>query len=134
MSAMQTCETIWPSASEPDGNAARPEYEAECRAFFTDAIEGGGWDIWIAEADGQIVSHVCIALIDKVPRPTRENSRIAYLTNVYTRPSYRGRAIGGKLLKQAQEAAPKAGVELMIVWPSDESIDFYKRHGFEAPR
>jgi len=33
---------------EPDSNEARPEYEAECRAFFADALEEGRWDIWRA--------------------------------------------------------------------------------------
>jgi len=33
---------------EPDSNEARPEYEAECRAFFADALEEGRRDIWRA--------------------------------------------------------------------------------------
>lgn len=113
--------------------SARPEYEAEFRAFCTEAIERGGWDIWVAEIDGRVASHVYVALIDKVPRPVRENRRIAYLTNVYTRPEYRGRGIGARLVRRAQEAAREADVELIVVWPSDESVEFYKRLGFEVP-
>ena len=33
----------------------------------------------------------------------------------------------------AQAAALREDVELMLVWPSDESIDFYRRLGFESP-
>jgi len=80
--------------------------------------------------DGQIVSHAFVAYVDKVPRPTRERRRIAYLTNVYTRPDFRGRGIGGALIERAQARAAEADVELMMVWPSDESIDFYRRQGF----
>jgi predicted N-acetyltransferase YhbS len=115
----------------PQRRTSRTQYEAECREFLTEAISAGTWDIWVAEVNGQIVSHVYVALIDKVPRPEREYRRIAYMTNVYTRPAHRASGIGGRLVRRAQEAARHAGVELMIVWPSEESIAFYKRHGFK---
>ncbi len=114
--------------------AERADYAKECHAFLDDAIKTGRWQVWLAEVDDQIVSHLYVALIDKVPRPTRERKRIAYLTNVYTRPEFRNRGIGAALLSRAQAAADEADVELMIVWPSDESIGFYRRHGFESPK
>lgn len=119
--------------SDAHETIARSDYELECGAFLVDAIEGGRWHIWVAEVNGSIVSHVYVALIDKIPRPVREKSKIAYLTNVYTRPAFRGQGIGAKLIERAQDAAREENVELMIVWPSDESIEFYKRHGFGVP-
>jgi GNAT superfamily N-acetyltransferase len=111
----------------------RDRYEEECRAFLADAISSGRWQIWVAELEGRIVSHAFVALVDKVPRPVREHARIAYLTNVYTRPDSRGRGIGSAVIATAQEAARDADVEVMIVWPSDESVEFYEREGFERP-
>jgi GNAT superfamily N-acetyltransferase len=118
---------------EPGAAPVRVGYEEDCRAFLADAITGGRWHIWVAESEGRIVSHAFVALVDKVPRPIRENARIAYLTNVYTRPEFRGRGIGAAVIRRAQEAAHEADVELMIVWPSDESAEFYKREGFVEP-
>lgn len=118
---------------DPNAAVARPGYEDDCRAFLSDAISSGRWHIWVAEAGERIVSHAFLALIDKVPRPIRENARIAYLTNVYTRPDLRGRGIGAQIIRAAQDAAREADVELIIVWPSDESVEFYKRQGFEEP-
>ena len=132
-------ELVWMRADftfedfEPGQVSSRPGFEEDCRAFLGEAIESGRWQIWLAETEGRIVSHVFIALVDKVPRPIRENARIAYLTNVYTRPGYRGRGIGATLLRKAQEAAREADVELVIVWPSDESVEFYEREGFKRP-
>jgi GNAT superfamily N-acetyltransferase len=117
---------------EDEEGLERPEYEDDCRAFLAAAIERDHWQIWVAAIDGRIVSHVYVALVDKVPRPIREHRRLAYLTNVYTRPEFRGSGIGSRLLEKAQEAAREADVELMLVWPSEDSTDFYRHHGFAS--
>ena len=118
---------------QPGGVTELPGFEDDCRAFVSHAIMSGRWQIWVAEAGGQLVSHAFLALIDKVPRPIRQNRRIAYLTNVYTRPAFRGQGIGTQILRRLQQAARETDVELIIVWPSHESIDFYEREGFERP-
>jgi|SRR5579862_2426332 len=110
-----------------------PGYEEECRALLENAIAGDRWQIWVAELDGAVVSHAYVALVDKVPRPIYVPRRIAYLTNVYTQPDLRGRGIGRAVIRRAQEAARDADVELIIVWPSEESVEFYVREGFERP-
>jgi GNAT superfamily N-acetyltransferase len=118
---------------EPSEMISRSEFESDCRTFLLDAIASDRWQIWVAEVERQIVGHMFVALIDKVPRPVREDRKIAYLTNGYTRPAFRNKGIGAQLIKRAQRAASEANVELMIVWPGDESVDFYKRHGFTVP-
>jgi ribosomal protein S18 acetylase RimI-like enzyme len=119
---------------EDESGEERPDYEDECRSFLESAIATGRWRVWLACLGPRIVSHLYVALVDKVPRPTRENRKIAYLTNAYTVPEYRNRGIGGKLLATAQEDAASEYVELMLVWPSDASIGFYGRYGFHSER
>ncbi len=68
-----------------------------------------------------------------MPRPIPENARIAHLANVYTRPVFRSRGIGAAVIRRAQDGARAADVELMIVWPADESVGLYEREGFEKP-
>jgi ribosomal protein S18 acetylase RimI-like enzyme len=119
---------------EDETGDERPEFEDECRSFLDSAITAGQWRVWVACVRTQIVSHVFVALIDKVPRPTHENRKIAYLTNAYTIPEYRDRGVGSQLLTAAQEDAAIEDVELMLVWPSDASLDFYRGHGFKSER
>ena len=116
----------------PEESQVRPDYEHDFHAFLDDALAGGRWQIWVAEVDERIVAHAFVALVDKVPRPVRENRRIAYLTNVYTRPAFRRQGIGTELIRRVQEAAREADVELMLVWPSDGSVELYEREGFTA--
>jgi GNAT superfamily N-acetyltransferase len=115
---------------EDDEPGGRPAFDVECRAFLADALSTPTWQIWVAELDHVLIGHAFVALVDKVPRPEREHRKIAYLTNVYTRPAYRNRGVGGRLVERAKEAAHEVNVELMIVWPADESGEFYERHGF----
>ncbi|MBA3566230.1 MAG: GNAT family N-acetyltransferase [Actinobacteria bacterium] len=77
-----------------------------------------------------MVSHAFIGLVDKIPRPTPEQRWIGYLTNVYTRPAFRSLGLGGLVLESVKTWASEEDVELLIVWPSERSVGFYRRHGF----
>ena len=105
-------------------------FATECRAFLEEAINSERWHIWVAELDGIITSHIYIQLIDKVPRPGRITYPFAYMTNVYTDPDYRSQGIGSQLLQAIREWAAANRFEFIIVWPSDESRDFYSRNGY----
>jgi GNAT superfamily N-acetyltransferase len=119
-----------------------PEPAVELRSDFArifDEVVGAGiasgrWTVWVGEADGRIASHVYVGLIEKIPRPTREARWIGYVTNVYTRPEHRGRGIGAALLDRVTSWAAEKDVELLVVWPSEESVSFYERAGFSSGR
>lgn len=55
------------------------------------------------------------------------------VTNVYTRPSHRGRGVGAKLLTATTEWARQEGLEVLVVWPSEGSVSLYHRQGFDSP-
>lgn len=88
------------------------------------------YKIFVA-CDGKVVaSAMFVYMIPKVPKPNRNAKYIAYLTNVFTRKEYRNRKIGTKLLAYIKEYLAKEQCELMFVWPSDNSVDWYARNGF----
>ena len=99
-----------------------------------DGLETGRWTVWIAEWRGEIVAHVYVGLIEKIPRPEPGERWIGYLTNVYTRIEHRNRGIGSCLLDQVKTWARETHVELVFVWPSDESVAFYEQAGFASGR
>lgn len=106
------------------------EFEKECRAFLRDAVNGDKWFIWVAEENERIVSHIFIELIEKVPRPGRVTRPFAYMTNVYTMKEYRNQGIGSRLLSAVNEWVREMNYEFVIVWPSDEGVNFYKKNGY----
>lgn len=105
-------------------------FEAECQAFFNRAFDGDKWVFWVAETDGVVVSHIFLERIEKVPRPGRVTRPFLYMTNVYTKPEFRGKGVGSQLLSAVNEWAEQDKNEFIIVWPSDEGVPFYERNGY----
>lgn len=107
------------------------EFHKICSEFLIKAINGGDWYIWIAEIEKNIVSHMYLQLIHKVPRPGKSpDPYFGYVTNVYTRPDYRSKGIGTKIHTAMEQWSKEKNVEFLILWPSSESVQFYSRNGF----
>lgn len=111
-------------------NSSYNDFEKECRSFLETAIQGDQWYIWIAEQDGIVISHIYIELIQKVPRPGRTTYPFAFMTNVFTLKEYRNKGIGSRLLFTINNWVNENNYEFIIVWPSDESINYYKKNGY----
>ncbi|MDQ3671078.1 MAG: GNAT family N-acetyltransferase, partial [Actinomycetota bacterium] len=69
----------------------RQEFDEAFAEIVGTGLNEGRWIVWIAEVDGEIVSHAFIGLVDKIPRPTPGHRWLGYLTNVYTKPAARSR-------------------------------------------
>ncbi|QFF99178.1 N-acetyltransferase [Psychrobacillus glaciei] len=106
-------------------------FKLECHDFLVKALDSETWFIWVAEENSKIVSHIYIELIQKVPRPGRITNPFAFMTNVYTVEGFRNKGIGSKLITTINEWVERKKYEFIIVWPSDDSIDYYKRNGYK---
>src|SRR5688572_8585935 len=67
--------------------ASYDEFLPHCRDFLQRGLDNNTWTYWIAEADGEIVSHIFVHVFHPVPRPTRLTDFYGYMTNVYTKPA-----------------------------------------------
>lgn len=105
-------------------------FKKECKKFLADGLRSGQWTFWIAEKNGAIVSHAFIQKISMVPNPNRIQDQWGYVTNCYTTPEYRSQGIGSNLMEELISWAKSSDLELLIVWPSDESVEYYKKLGF----
>lgn len=115
---------------ESKKNESFDDFEKECQTFLENALKIDQWFIWVAEDDEKIVSHIYIELIQKVPRPGKRTYPFAYMTNVYTVPEYRNMGVGSKLLDSINKWIKENNYEFVIVWPSDDSINYYKKNGY----
>jgi GNAT superfamily N-acetyltransferase len=101
-----------------------------CGTFLYQGLQQGEWTYWVAEDEGEIVSHVFVSLFHPVPRPGRLQDSYGYMTNVYTRPAYRNQGIGTALMQEVLAWAKSRDLALLIVSPSERAIPFYLRAGF----
>lgn len=113
-----------------DAMQDKNEFEKVCAAFYEEAIQSGAWVIWVAESENQLIAHVCIQIIKKIPKPRDLYGRWGYITNVYTKPEFRNQGVGGTLMDHVQNWGKEQALELLILWPSEKSVEFYKRKGF----
>ncbi len=128
---LRLAEMRWAFHSEHEEpvSQTRGEFDQRFREFFADALSSGRWFIWIAEENGEIVSHVYVFVVSKVPRPNETSETWGYITNVFTVPCSRSTGVGSALMDAVANWAMSQKLELLLVWPSEESVMFYERAG-----
>lgn len=117
---------------ELDSSINKKDFLDQCVEFLEDGIKNGTWTHWVAVDVENIVSHISTNCIRKIPKPNCFFDQIGYLTNVYTKPEYRNKGIGSKLMYYVIKWAKEKELDTVIVWPSDRAINFYERKGFEG--
>jgi ribosomal protein S18 acetylase RimI-like enzyme len=104
---------------------------------FRGYLASGRWRIWVAERrdeqpdEPRVIGCVWVQWVDRVPRPIHRGHSLGYITNVYVVPEWRNRGVGGRLLEAAVEDGRRIGHALLFLWPTEESVEFYRRAGFE---
>lgn len=107
----------------------KDEFVEEFFAFLKAHKE---YDIIVAEENGIVVSAMFVYLISKLPKPNGNAKFIAYLTNVYTKKEYRNKGIGTQIMNYIKSILIEKKCELLFAWPSDNSIAWYQRNGFNG--
>jgi GNAT superfamily N-acetyltransferase len=117
------------------GDRATSEGESEfverCRVWMEERLgEGGAWRCWVAERGREPVGAIWTQLVEKIPNPSPEPERHAYVTNFYVREGERGRGTGSLLLSAALDWCRECETHAVILWPTERSRPLYLRHGF----
>jgi GNAT superfamily N-acetyltransferase len=110
----------------------QPTFTARFVDFVTAGMASGAWTYWIAEDGDEIVGQMAVCIVPSIPRPARRSDQWGYLTDVYTRPGSRNAGIGTALLGHVRNWGIARDLEFLLVWPSDASMSFYVRAGFES--
>ena len=107
------------------------QFLSRCERWIRDKLGAGrDWNAWIAEPDGTAAGTVWLHWIEKIPNPVAEAEWHGYITSLYVREAYRGKALGSSLLETALAACKAKGVDAVILWPTPRSRSLYLRHGF----
>ena len=126
-------ELIWEhnnedSTLDPD---EKPEYIRICSEHLKHRLYNDYY-CWVAEDDGHIVSHIHIIITRKLPKPGNLNSFYGRLSQVRTIPEYRNKGVGSELMDKVKQWCRGQHIQELVVWPSDQSVSFYERAGFNG--
>jgi ribosomal protein S18 acetylase RimI-like enzyme len=130
--ARQLAQLRWEFRSVAHGtlNETEETFVSRCTAWMHDRLAGDSpWTAWVAEQNGEIAGEIWVQVIEKLPNPTVEPERHAYISNLYVKPSARG-GVGTRLLQSCLEWLTHQSVHQILLWPSARSRPLYARHGF----
>ena len=87
---------------------------------------------WLALAEDRPIAMVNLLVFERMPRPGRSDTRWGYVGNMYVVPEWRGTGVSSRLLAAVTSYSEDRGLEKLLVHPSERSISFWRRAGFEV--
>ena len=87
------------------------------------------WRCWVLDDGKQLLGHLCVQLLEKIPNPVNEPELHAYITNFYVVPEMRSQGFGKRLLDQALSWCRARGTDGIILWATPGSRSLYRRCG-----
>jgi len=93
--------------------------------MFREGMESGAILIWVYQVGGEIVGSTGLLFRESAEPATR-----AELMAVYTRRAYRHRGIATALVSAALAYAKGLGLDTVMLQPTNESFDLYRKLGF----
>jgi GNAT superfamily N-acetyltransferase len=113
---------------------AEEEYrslEGSLRAYFTDALRSAALVSWIAVDGDEIIGTSGLTFFAVPPGLNNPSGRVAYIMNMYTKPSHRRRGICTELFHRAVEEARSLGYGKIELRATPKGLGIYKRQGFK---
>lgn len=107
------------------------EIDTELKEFFTNKMSDGSLIEWIIEDNEEIIATGAIVFYEFPPTYTNKSGKKAYITNMYTKESYRGQGIATKLLTKLVAEAKTAGIIKIWLGASNLGRPVYKKFGFK---
>nr|WP_122012238.1 GNAT family N-acetyltransferase [Maliibacterium massiliense] len=113
-----------------EGMAPAADIDARLDAFFQSKMREESLVEWVACEEGEIVATAAILFIALPPSYANPSGVKGYVTNMYTRPAYRGRGIARALLGHLAEEARARGTCALLLHASDMGMPVYRACGF----
>ena|SRR6266536_964794 len=107
----------------------RDAFVPRCAVWMREELARGNWRAWVADGPAGIIGQLWLHTMSKIPNPSTELERHAYISNVYVTPGARG-GVGSRLLQTAMEWASSHDVDRIVLWPTERSRTMYQRFGF----
>jgi GNAT superfamily N-acetyltransferase len=86
---------------------------------------------WLGVVDGEPVGMLNLLVFTRMPRPGQAPSQWGYLANFFLLPAHRNAGLGSRMLGACTAYADDHGFARIVLSPSQRSVPFYARGGFQ---
>lgn len=100
------------------------------RAYMREAMPAGEFVAYVAESDGEMVATSGLRVYRVAPHTGNLEGVGAYVLNMYTVPTWRGRGLATALLEQLVRHARDAGAKSVSLRASAAGRSVYESYGF----
>ncbi|MBN8542546.1 MAG: GNAT family N-acetyltransferase [Deltaproteobacteria bacterium] len=114
-----------------DHSAVESEFSDEVEIYFARSLRDKTYFSAVADLDGELVATNGLVIYRKPPSLTGPSGIAGYVTNVYTKPGYRGQGIAGKLLDMLIEFAKNSNVAKLHLGATKSGKKVYEKAGFK---
>ncbi|MDI1464925.1 GNAT family N-acetyltransferase [Catellatospora sp. KI3] len=106
-----------------------PDFDAQFTAWY--AAEADRRVFWLAECDGEAVGMVNLVIFTRMPKPGFPAGRWGYLSNAFVLPAHRDAGVGAAMMNALLAHARAEKLVRVLLSPSQRSVPFYRRAGFD---
>ena len=114
------------------GKEVSPDLEKATRDYISASVPSGDFLAWLAEVDGQVIGTSGLVFFKRPPTPRSLAGLDAYVLNMYTVPSWRGRGVASALLKETLEYVKTTPARRALLRATDAGRPLYEKFGFVA--
>lgn len=114
------------------GRGVSPELEAATREYIAEALPKGEFLAWLAVAGGKVIGTSGLVFFHRPPTPGSLAGLDAYVLNMYTEPSWRGRGVATALLQEVIEYVKTTPARRMSLRATQAGRPLYDKFGFVA--
>lgn len=102
----------------------------ENRRYYEQMLPSEGHIACFAKWNGKLAGCGGICIYQEMPSPDNPGGGCGYLMNIYTRPTFRGRGIGRRVVDWLVEQARMRNITRIYLETSDTGRSLYERSGF----
>lgn len=99
--------------------------------FFQDSFQHDTIIEFLAIDNDQIIATGAVCFYDYPPTFSNQTGRIAYITNMYTKPAYRRQSIATHMLDLLINEIKKKHIEIVRLGASQLGKPVYEKYGFQ---
>ena len=107
-------------------------YDAN-KSYFEETLSDGSFSAYLAFDGGVLIGTSGVNFYKTPPNGRNLTGKTAYISNMFTKPEYRGRGIATRLFELTVAEAKKRGCGKVVLHATDAGRRVYEKLGFFVP-